>query len=99
MTPTERAEARAAASSDPGMFRLGYQAGRNAGPGEDTDGYVRQLIAQGDTAAAAGYLEGLASRRRVPDGAHPFTCDCVPCQVRRAEQERMVRRLRAGVSA
>ncbi|MEU7240244.1 hypothetical protein [Streptomyces sparsogenes] len=61
--PLEVAKARTVASSNPRMFKLAFLAARHAGPGEDTEPYVRQLIAQGDHAAAAGYLEGLASRR------------------------------------
>lgn len=61
--PLENAKARTIASSNPKLFRLAFLAARHAGPGEDTEPYVRQLIAQGDDAAAAGYLEGLASRR------------------------------------
>lgn len=61
--PLEYAKPRIAASSNPKLFRLAFLAARHAGPGEDTEPYVRQLIAQGDDAAAAGYLEGLASRR------------------------------------
>ncbi|MFD5386322.1 hypothetical protein ACFWMG_15500 [Streptomyces sp. NPDC127074] len=83
MTPFERAEARAAQSSDPAMFRAAFHLGRQTGPGEDTDGYVRQLTAQGETAALAGYLEGLASRREFPADAHPRNCGCTGCQVMR----------------
>lgn len=61
--PLENAKARTVASSKPRMFKLAFLAARHAGLGEDTEPYVRQLIAQGDTAAAAGYLEGLASLR------------------------------------
>ncbi|MFE9003175.1 hypothetical protein ACFYOY_13685 [Streptomyces sp. NPDC007875] len=86
MTPFERAEARAAQSSDPVMFRAAFHAGRQAKPGEDSDGYVRQLTAQGETAALAGYLEGLASRRQHPVGVYLSTCDCMPCRVRRDER-------------
>ncbi|MGW7688916.1 hypothetical protein ACWGMA_08480 [Streptomyces asiaticus] len=94
MNPIEHAEARAATSTAPVMFLAAFHTGRQATAAEDTDGYVRALIRQGDHAAVAGYLEGLAASRRVPDGAHPWTCECVPCQVRRDEQERMARRLR-----
>lgn len=95
MTPFERAEARAAQSSDPAMFRAAFHLGRQAKPGEDTDGYVRQLTAQGETAALAGYLEGLASRRQHPVGVYLSTCGCMPCRVRRDETA-YTERLRLG---
>ncbi|MFF7022962.1 hypothetical protein ACFY97_18415 [Streptomyces klenkii] len=72
-------EQRAAASSDPEQFRLGYQAGEKASPGEDTEGYLQALLAQGDTAAAAGYLEGLAARARREMPAHFVNCRCPHC--------------------
>ena len=84
--PIERAEARATASSDPTLFRSAFHLGRQAGPGEDTDAYMRALIAQGDHAAVAGYLEGLASRRQHPVGVYLSTCGCMPCRVRRDER-------------
>lgn len=61
--PLENAKPRMVASSKPKLFRLAFLAARHAGLGEDAEPYVRQLIAQGNEAAAAGYLEGLASRR------------------------------------
>ena len=93
-TPIERAETRAERSSDPRLFRLAFHAGRQTGPGEDTDAYVRSLLKQGDTAAVAGYLEGLASRRRLPAGVHPSKCACTGCQVKR-DCRRYTLRLRA----
>lgn len=85
-TSIERAEARAAQSSDPTLFLNAFHAGAQATASEDTDGYVRALIQQGDHAAVAGYLEGLASRRQLPPGVHTSLCGCVPCQVRRNER-------------
>lgn len=82
-TPIERAETRAERSSDPAMFRAAFHVGAQAGPGEDTDAYLRALINQGDHAAVAGYLEGLASRRQLPTDRHSSKCDCTGCQVKR----------------
>ncbi|MBI0296759.1 hypothetical protein JBE04_20420 [Streptomyces sp. PRKS01-29] len=85
-TPIDIAERRAAASSDPNLFLAAFHLGAQATASEDTDGYVRALIGQGDHAAAAGYLEGLASRRQLPPGVHTSLCGCVPCRVRRDER-------------
>ncbi|TVL89826.1 hypothetical protein [Streptomyces sp. SAJ15] len=73
MSTIDYAKARAEVSSDPHLFMLAFHAGWKASPGEDTEGYVRSLIAQGDTAAAAGYLEGLAARRKVAANAKAVT--------------------------
>ncbi|MGW4075918.1 hypothetical protein ACWELB_20810 [Streptomyces asiaticus] len=94
-SPIDIAERRAAASSDPDLFLAAFHAGRQAGPGEDTDAYVRALITQGEHVAVAGYLEGLASRRELPAGVHASNCGCTPCRLRR-DMRAYTERLRLG---
>ena len=101
MTPIERAESRAAQSCNPSLFRSAFYAGRRAEAAEDSDAYVRALIQQGDHAAAAGYLEGLASRRELPATVHLSDCGCERCRMLRERRayERRLRDRRKQVTA
>lgn len=64
--------ARADRTSEPARFISAYRLARKGGA--DSYQYLRDLIAAGDTAAAAGLIEGLASER-----FHPVGCDCGRC--------------------
>jgi hypothetical protein len=67
-------------TTEPGLFSSAYLAGKSAvRRGEDTDAFLKQLLAQGDFAAADGYLQGLAAdaRQRLPE--HPVDCLCRRC--------------------
>jgi hypothetical protein len=67
-------------SSHPGLFIGAYQAGKtSASQGEDTHGLYRLLLAQGDAAAVAGYLHGLAAGAREQMPEHPDDCPCRLC--------------------
>ncbi|MFJ3950222.1 hypothetical protein ACIPXV_09155 [Streptomyces libani] len=67
-------------SSDPNLFIGAYQAGKTAVQrGEDTHALYRQLLAQGDAAAVAGYLQGLAASAREQMPEHPVGCPCRHC--------------------
>ena len=75
------------------LFAGSYSTGKVAHrKGEDTHALFRQLLAQGDHAALAGYLHGLAvaARERMPQ--HTVNCPCPHCvhdrevQTRRAYQ-------------
>lgn len=68
-------------SSDPHLFLAAHRAGERASrSGEDTDAYVRALHAQGEHAAIAGYLHGLAAAARQHLPKHPARCDCARCE-------------------
>lgn len=65
-------------AEDQPLFMLGFRAGlavRDQLPGlsvdDDRESYFRSLIAQGETAAAAGFLEGVAATRPVGPEAQP----------------------------
>ncbi|MEU2873026.1 hypothetical protein ABZ769_28145 [Streptomyces olivoreticuli] len=88
--PVGPAETRAVRSADPAQFRVGFRAGRAASATEDTDGRLRALLAQDDTAVAAGYLEGLAAGARARMGVHAVNCRCPHCRYRRRCWERRV---------
>jgi hypothetical protein len=63
---------------DQELFMLGFNAGRavsvllsGLSADDDRESYLRSLIAQGETAAAAGFLEGVAATRTVVPTPQP----------------------------
>lgn len=88
-------------SSDPSLFIGAYRAGKTAiQRREDTHALYRQLLAQGDTAAVAGYLQGLAAAAREQLPEHPVDCPCRRCVHDRQVLMSHIRRVwREGVAA
>ncbi|MEE6264965.1 hypothetical protein V2E29_04790 [Streptomyces diastatochromogenes] len=81
-------------SSDPALFTAAYRAGEQAArTGEDTDAYIRALYAQGEHAAIAGYLHGLAAAARQQLTEHPVDCPCHACVADRRALTRHLHRV------
>ncbi|RXS78874.1 hypothetical protein EST92_19775 [Streptomyces sp. TM32] len=81
-------------TASPDLFIAGHRAGERAGrAAEDTDAYVRALYAQGDHAAVAGYLHGLASAARQQLPRHPASCTCPRCLFDRRELRESIYRV------
>lgn len=80
MTAYDRALAHCAHldADDRQLYMLGFNAGQSVNaplPGlsidNDRESYFRSLLAAGDTAAAAGFLEGVAATRPLVPQAQP----------------------------
>ncbi|WP_329330838.1 hypothetical protein OIU81_03255 [Streptomyces sp. NBC_01454] len=81
-------------TTDPKLFSSAYLAGKTAvRRGEDTDAFLKQLLAQGDFAAANGYLQGLAMDARVRLPEHPVDCLCRRCVHDRESLMRHIHRI------
>ncbi|WP_329143604.1 hypothetical protein OIU91_06360 [Streptomyces sp. NBC_01456] len=81
-------------TANPDLFISGHRAGERAGQAaEDTDAYVRALYAQGDHAAVAGYLHGLATAARQQLPRHAASCTCPRCSFDRRELRECIYRV------